>query len=87
MKIVKLSGAQTNSLEAMGVDVSADVLVPFNRGPGTFSHCKNCYHQRYEISGNKAKNVCGNPVVKTGLMDCYYMSRERSCENEEDAAK
>jgi hypothetical protein len=76
MKVQKLSGAQTTSLEAMGVDVEADVLIPFGKGPGLFSHCEFCFHQRFIISGNEAKKVCGNPVVKDGLQGCFYMNKE-----------
>ena len=35
MKIVKLSGSQTVVLENLGVDITADVLIPSNRGAGS----------------------------------------------------
>jgi len=79
MKIKKLSGAQTTSLEAMGVDVSADVLIPYGKGPGLYSHCEFCYHQRFMTTRDGAIKVCGNPVVKHGLQNCFYQNKEESC--------
>lgn len=80
MKITKLTQWETEALEATGLNLTGiDIIIPFGKGPGLFSYCEHCYHQRYAIHGDQSQLVCGNPLVNTGLMDCFYMSRERSC--------
>ena len=77
MKIVKLSGSQTTFLANMGVDMSADVFIPFGKGAGHYTFCDHCYHQKFEQDGDVAVKVCGNPCVDTGIStsQCYWQNR------------
>lgn len=77
MKIVKLSGSQTQVLENLGVDMTADVFLPAGRGAGNYTFCTYCYHQRFEQSGDEAIRVCGNPAVELGIStaQCFWKNR------------
>ena len=72
MKVIKLSAAQTRSLENLGVDIGADVLLPFDKGPGEFSVCEDCVFILHIISKGDVVKGCkmkvgDRPVVCSSL--------------------
>jgi hypothetical protein len=79
MKIVKLSGSQTTTLANLGVDVTADILIPFDKGAGSYSFCTYCYHQGFTHIDQEVVKVCNNEAVDTGLAtsQCLLMNKPR----------
>jgi hypothetical protein len=77
MKIVKLSGSQTRTLANLGVDTTADVFIPANKGAGSYTFCTHCFHQGFEQIGDEAIKICKNPAVDTGIAtaQCYWKNR------------
>ena len=77
MKIVRLSQSQTTVLENLGVDLTADVLLPAGKGAGNYTFCTYCIHQGFEQIGDKAERVCTNPAVDLGIStaQCYWKGR------------
>jgi len=73
MKIMKLSRRMTEHLElVIGAGMlDVDAVIPYHRGPGTFTYCLHCYHSRTE-DGN---TVCGHPSVDTGLQGCFFAGK------------
>jgi hypothetical protein len=78
MKIVKLSASQTTVLANLGVDMTADVFLPADKGAGSYTFCTYCFHQGFEQVGEEAIKICKNPAVDTGIAtaQCYWKNRE-----------
>lgn len=74
MKIVKLSRSQTTVLANLGVNVTADVLVPAGKSAGSYTFCTYCYWQRFEAVGDDVQKICANETIEVGLgtVDCFY---------------
>jgi hypothetical protein len=69
------------TLANLGVDTTADVFIPANKGAGSYTFCTHCFHQGFEQIGDEAIKICKNPAVDTGIAtaQCYWKNPRTRC--------